>query len=97
MTIVPNDTTVTIDGVSFSDIDMSSIDPSIHAVQWYENHGDVEIKNATTGKMVANVTIDSISIFDNIINQFNKLKAEHDASIANGNTAELKYPKTEGA
>jgi len=77
MTIIPSDSNVTIDGVSFSGINMSSIDPLIHAVQWYENTGEIEWKNES-GKMSRNETIDSIAMFSNLINQFNSLKLSYE-------------------
>lgn len=40
--IIPSDRVVVIDGQAYSNIDMSSIDPAIHAVQWYDTWGEVE-------------------------------------------------------
>jgi len=54
VTIIPVDGVVSVDGVGFGGIDLSSLDPSIHAVQWYDTYGEVEYKdvfaNAETTK-----------------------------------------------
>lgn len=73
MTIIPIDTVVAIDGVSFSGINMSSINPLIHAVQWHGSTGEIEWKNES-GNIVKNESINSIDQFSNLINQFNTLK-----------------------
>lgn len=41
-TLVPEDRLVSVDGVGYN-IDYT-IDPSIHAVQWYGTYGEVEFK-----------------------------------------------------
>lgn len=82
VTIIPLDSIVTIDGESFNDIDMSSIDESVHAVQWYGNHGEVEIKDPVTNKMIQNIPIDNLSDFDNVISQFQSKKLIRDAELA---------------
>lgn len=43
LTIVPEDGLVSIDGKAFT-VDCSSIDATIHAVQWYDDHGVIEYK-----------------------------------------------------
>ena len=60
VTIIPSDGFVSIDGVNFHNLDLSNIDPTVHAVQWYETYGEIEVKDPTTGKMVANIEITSI-------------------------------------
>lgn len=44
LTIVADDGAVGIDGIFFSNLDLSSLDPSIHAVQWYGEYGEIEYK-----------------------------------------------------
>lgn len=89
MTIIPSDSIVTIDGVSFSGIDMSGLDPTIHAVQWYETHGELEIKNIVTGKMVANININNLDLFSNIIYQFNTMLAASQSAAEEQNIVEV--------
>lgn len=47
VTIVPADNIVTIDGNGINGVDLSFIDPTIHAVQWYGTTGSVEYKDVT--------------------------------------------------
>ena len=81
VTIVPSDGLITVDGESFTNIDMSSVDSSIHAVQWYETYGEIEIKDPITKKMISNVSIDNLDLFSGIIQQFNEKKAEFQAAL----------------
>lgn len=62
ITVVPSDKRVTIDGKGYEDINLSSLDPSIHAIQWYGTDGEVEIKDAR-GRIVENRVIDSFEEF----------------------------------
>jgi hypothetical protein len=78
VTIIPSDGFVSIDGNGFSDLDLSSIDPSVHAVQWYETHGEIEFKNAVTGKMVTNTEITSLEQFQVAIDAWNTAKSQSD-------------------
>ena len=63
LTIIPVDGYVNVDGKGFGGLDLSFMDASVHAVQWYETHGEVEVKDPTTGRMVANEVITSIDAF----------------------------------
>jgi hypothetical protein len=42
LTIIRADGAVYKDGVSYSGLDLSAIPSNIHALQWYENEGEVE-------------------------------------------------------
>jgi hypothetical protein len=44
VSIVPVDGAVSVDGVGFGNLDLSSVSPSVHAVQWYDTYGVVEFK-----------------------------------------------------
>jgi hypothetical protein len=59
LTIVKNDGYVAIDGEGYSGIDLSVIATSIHAIQWYETYGDVEIKDSKN-RIIENKEITSI-------------------------------------
>jgi hypothetical protein len=65
-TIVPENGRVIIDGESYDDIDLSSVDSSIHAIQWYDTYGEVEIKDAR-GRMIENREITSFDEFAFVI------------------------------
>lgn len=79
VTIIPIDGFVSVDGVGYSGLDLSATDPSIHAVQWYGESGEVEIKNPTTGKMIENREITSLNEFQNAMAAW---QAAKDAEIA---------------
>jgi hypothetical protein len=44
LTIVAEDGAVGVNGEFFSGLNLSAIDPAIHAVQWYGEYGEVEFK-----------------------------------------------------
>lgn len=82
VTIIPVDGSVSVDGVGFGRLDLSFIDPSVHAVQWYDTHGEVEIKDPVTGRMVANEVITSIDAYQPAIDGWQTAKAAQDEAIA---------------
>tara|TARA_R110002020_G_scaffold172416_1_gene362778 strand:+ start:1639 stop:1890 length:252 start_codon:yes stop_codon:yes gene_type:complete len=52
VTIVKQDETVTKDGVSHIEIDMSDLPNNVHAIQWYDTVGDVEYIDETQSEIV---------------------------------------------
>jgi hypothetical protein len=74
ITIIPEDGRVSINGVGYNGLDLSAIDPSVHAVQWYDTEGEVEIKDAR-GRMVENRVIDSFDEFAFVIPLWEAAKA----------------------
>jgi hypothetical protein len=44
LTIVADDGAVGVDGEFLDNLDLSALDPSIHAVQWYGEYGELEFK-----------------------------------------------------
>ena len=82
LTIIPIDGSVSVDGKGFGELDLSFIDASVHAVQWYETHGEVEVKDPVTGRMVANEVITSIDAFQPAIDAWQAAKtAEEQAGL----------------
>jgi hypothetical protein len=71
VTIIPDDGFVSIDGSGYHDLDLSAIDASIHAVQWYGAEGEVEVRNPVTRKMIENRTITSLSEFQPALDAWN--------------------------
>lgn len=67
VTIIPVDGFVSVDGEGYSGLDLSFVDASVHAVQWYGEFGEVEIKNPTTGKMIENREIASLDEFQQAV------------------------------
>lgn len=78
LTIVISDGTVIKDGTPATGLDLSFVDSSIHALQWYDTYGEVEYKTyfdvATTQVVHPQNTVitelpewatQCISVFDN--------------------------------
>ena len=82
LTIVPIDGSVSVDGVWFGGIDLSFMAPSIHAVQWYDTYGEIEVKDPATGRMVANEAITSIDAFQPAIALWQEAKTAHEQEMA---------------
>ena len=80
LTIVPEDRVVTLDGESYANLNLSFLDPTIHAVQWYDTHGEVEHKDPATGKMTANREIQSIDEFQQAITVWQTAKEAAEAT-----------------
>jgi hypothetical protein len=88
-TIVSEGGVVNVDGVIFGGLDLSFMDASVHAVQWYETHGEIEVKDPVTGRMIANEVITSIDAFQPAIDVWQAAKtAEEEAEVARQLAAE---------
>jgi hypothetical protein len=59
VTITPEDGFVSVDGEGYSGLDLSFMDADIHALQWYETEGELEIKDAR-GRAIENRPMDSL-------------------------------------
>lgn len=82
VTIVPIDGVVSVDGKGFGGLNLSFMDASVHAVQWYETHGEIEVKDPVTGRMVANEIITSIDAFQPAIDVWQAAKTAEEAAAA---------------
>lgn len=85
VTIIPIDGAVSVDGKGFGGLDLSFMDASVHAVQWYETHGEIEVKDPITGRMVANEVITSIDAFQPAIDVWQVAKTAEEAAAAAAN------------
>lgn len=56
LTIIPADGFVAMNGRGFSGLDLSAVDPQIHAVQWYGERGEMELTPDANGRC-ANIAI----------------------------------------
>lgn len=52
LTIVADDGAVGVDGEFISGLNLSALDPTIHAVQWYGEYGEVEYKTVFAGGVI---------------------------------------------
>lgn len=82
VTIIPIDGSVSVDGKGFGGLDLSFMDSSVHAVQWYEAHGEIEVKDPATGRMIANEVITSINAFQPAIDAWQAAKTAEEAAAA---------------
>jgi hypothetical protein len=53
VTIIPADGFVSVDGEGYGKLDLSFIDASVHAIQWYDTDGEIERRDER-GRVVAN-------------------------------------------
>ena len=67
LTIVPISGTVIKNGISYNNLDLSFMPSNVHAVQWYDTFGEIEVKDVITNKMIANEPITDITIFNDAI------------------------------
>lgn len=91
-TIIPSDGFCSVDGVGFDGVDMTTVAPEVHAVQWYGTYGEVEVQNQVTGKMVSNDEITSLDDFQAV---FDSYWAIRDAAAAAQAEAEAEQQITE--
>ncbi len=81
VTIIPKDGFVAVDGVGYSEIDLSFLDDDIHAVQWYDTEGEIE-RQDSRGRITANEVISDITPFQPAIDlwQVTNIAAIEEAS-----------------
>ena len=60
-TIIPVDGFVSVDGEGYSQLDLSFMHASIHAIQWYGTEGEIERKD-TQGSVVVNEKITDAAV-----------------------------------
>ena len=88
LTIVADDSAVGVDGEFLSPLNLSQLDASIHAVQWYGEYGEVEYKTQLgNGALVkpANRLITDVTPYRFAVDAWNAAKAEINAAQP-GNT-----------
>jgi hypothetical protein len=81
LTIIPMDGVVILDEKVYRNLDLSFMDNTIHAVQWYGTYGEVEHKDPITGKMTANREIQSIEEFQQAIAVWQAAKDAEEARL----------------
>lgn len=79
LTIIADDKRVGVNGEFFEPVDLSRLDPAIHAVQWYGNFGEVEYKQQLqNGALVkpANAVITSIAPYQFAVDVWKAAKVQ---------------------
>ena len=90
LTIIADDLRVCIDSLSYDGLDMSQLDPSIHAVQWYGEYGEVEFKTKfENGQIVKpqNQIITDAAPYQWAVDAWNVAKAAEEAAAAEAEAA----------
>lgn len=70
VTIIPADNLCAVNGIGFNGVDMTSVSPEIHAVQWYGVEGEEEIKNLTTLKIIRNNVITNLNAYKAVLDSY---------------------------
>lgn len=77
ISMVKSNNLVCIDGICFTEIDMSSLPANLHAMQWYGSDGEEEYYDANTRRPYSENIVD-LTKYSQIIAQWNAKKAELD-------------------
>lgn len=84
LVIIADDARVGIDALNYDGLDMSQLDPSIHAIQWYGEYGEVEFKSKfENGQIVKpqNQIITDVTPYLWAVDAWNEAKAAEEAAI----------------
>lgn len=85
LVIVADDSRICVDGLCFDGLDVSSLDASIHAVQWNGQWGEIEYKSVFQDGQVTktkNQVITDVTPYQWAVDAWNVAKASYDAAIA---------------
>ena len=91
ITIVADDMRVCLDSVCVDGCDLSLLDPSIHAVQWNGQWGEIEYKSVFQDGQVTkpqNQVITDVTPYQWAVDVWSAAKAADDAAIAAAQAAE---------
>jgi hypothetical protein len=78
ITVITQDRLVSIDGQAFDGINLSALDSNIHAIQWYDTDGEVEIVD-NRGRHIENRIITSFDEYSFLIPLWEEAKAKKEA------------------
>jgi hypothetical protein len=82
LTIVADDSKVYVDGVALK-VDLTGLDPQIHAIQWNGSRGEIEHRPYDEkGNRRPNAFFTDISAYKVFVNRWSAAKAAEDAAIA---------------
>lgn len=80
LSIIPVDGSVYVDGVGYTNIDLSWIPEidgkKVHAVQWLDDEGEVEFVGPDQ-----NMKINKLGVFEQAVSLWNEKKEEHEAFL----------------
>jgi hypothetical protein len=82
VTIIANDAAVYVDGLALWPIDLTGLSSDIHAVQWYDTHGEVEYRPDANGQRLPNAAITDLSPYQVFIDRHAAARAHIAAAQA---------------
>jgi hypothetical protein len=82
LTIIPDDGYCAVEGIGYSGIDMTSLAAEIHALQWYGECGEEEIKDLSTGGIVHNKEITSLNNYQAVLDSYWSIRHAAEALTA---------------
>jgi hypothetical protein len=85
LVIVADDKRVCVDELCFDGLDMSALDTSIHAVQWYGEYGEIEFKTKFENGQITkpqNQIITDVTPYQWAVDAWSVAKAAEEAAIA---------------
>ena len=56
LTVVPSDKIIIKDGKEYKVTDLSYLDSNIHAIQWYDDKGEIEYVDGTSNLVITDIT-----------------------------------------
>jgi hypothetical protein len=80
VTIIPVDGFVSVDGEGYHGLDLAFMDADIHALQWYETEGELEIKDAR-GRVIENRPIDSMEPYQPALDAWAVAKTNNESTV----------------
>jgi len=63
ITVIPEDGFVSVDNEGYSDLDLSFIPQEVHALQWYDDEGEIEYQDKR-GRAARNEEITALEQFE---------------------------------
>ena len=82
LTIIKDDSYVSVDGFGIDPIDCSSLASNIHAIQFDGTNGEIHYNDGTD-----NLAITAISDYSTITDLWTSAKATHDTAVSDAETA----------
>jgi hypothetical protein len=92
VTIIKDDNMVYVDGLALP-VDCSSLPARFHALQWYEDHGEIERVDAR-GHHIENEPITDLAPFQSCLERWTKAKALRDGADAAAKAAAVPVKTT---
>jgi hypothetical protein len=79
-TIIPSDGFCSVDGVGFNGVDMTTVAPTVHAVQWYGTYGEVEVQDPQKGQMIRNEEIQNLTEYEAVFESYWAVRTAEEAA-----------------